>query len=198
VALDRALLSDFAELQAFLDRQLRLGVLLAEENQIINGNGTAPNLRGILNTPGILNQPLGADDRATAIYKAITAVRLGFFEPDGIVLHPRDWQDIRTMKDADGNYLAGTLIQADPDRMFGKVIVTSPVIAEGTALVGAFAEGAIVVWDREEARVTFTETGLGDGAGTELFTRNQVRFRGEERIAFGVPRPSAFCSVTGI
>jgi hypothetical protein len=36
-----------------------------------------------------------------------------------------------------------------------------------------------VVFDREQARVTFTEAGLADAAGQEL-TRNLIRFRGEE------------------
>lgn len=195
-AIDRALLSDFDALVDFLDNQLRLGVLLAEEAQILNGNGTAPNLRGILNTVGIQTQAKGADTSADAIYKALTKVRTAFFEPDGICLHPNDWQEIRLAKDANGNYQTAPVTDEGVERLFGKPVITSPVIAEGTGLVGAFAVGS-TVWDREEARVTFAETGLND-SGQEMFTRNLVRWRAEERIAFGVERPSAFCSVTGI
>ena len=186
-ALDRALLSDFDSLVDFLDNQLRLGVLLAEESQIINGNGTAPNLRGILNTVGIQTQAVGADPRADAVYKALGKVRGAFFEPDGIVLHPNDWQDIRLTKTADGEYQTAPVTDDGVERLFGKPVITSPVIAEGTGLVGAFAVGA-TVWDREEARVTFSEVGLND-SGEEMFTRNQLRWRAEERIAFGVERP---------
>ena len=195
-ALDRALLSDFDSLVDFLDNQLRLGVLLAEESQIINGNGTAPNLRGILNTVGIQTQAVGADPHADAVYKALGKVRGAFFEPDGIVLHPNDWQDIRLTKTADGEYQTAPVTDDGVERLFGKPVITSPVIAEGTGLVGAFAVGA-TVWDREEARVTFAEVGLND-SGEEMFTRNQLRWRAEERIAFGVERPNAFCTVTGL
>jgi HK97 family phage major capsid protein len=52
-AVDRSLLSDMDQLRPFLDGALRLGVLLAEENQIINGNGTPPNLRGISRPPAV-------------------------------------------------------------------------------------------------------------------------------------------------
>lgn len=195
-ALDRALLSDFDALTEFLDNQLRLGVLLAEEAQIINGSGAGVNLRGILNTVGIQTQAVGADTRADAIFKALTKVRGAFFEPDGIVLHPNDWQDIRLSKTADGDYQTAP-VTADPsETLWGKRVVTSPVISEGTGLVGAFGPGC-TLWDREEARITFTEQGLND-AGNEMFTRNQVRFRAEERVAFGVERPAAFCSVTGM
>lgn len=197
-ALDRALLSDFDELVTFLDTQLVLGVLLAEENQILNGSGVAPNLRGILNTVGIgAVVKGGAEPAVDAIYRGITSCRLAFFEPTGIVLHPNDWRDIRLAKDANGQYLGAEMIEGDPETLFGKPVITSPVIAEGTGLVGDFENGAIL-WDREEARVTFTEAGLGDAAGQELFTRNLIRFRGEERIAFGVPRPAAFTAVTGL
>jgi len=196
-ALDRALLSDFDALVVFIDQNLRLGVLLAEENQILNGNGTAPNLRGILNTVGIGTQAVGADTRADAIHKAINACRLAFHEPDAIVLHPTDWQTVRLQKNANGDYYTGDAVQGDPDRLWGKPVITSPVIAQGTGLVGAFGHGA-QLWDREEARVTFTESGLGDSAGQELFSRNQIRFRAEERVAFGVPFPAAFCSVTSL
>jgi len=196
-ALDRALLSDYEELVSFIDGQLRLGVLLAEENQLINGSGTAPNLRGILNTAGIGTVARGTDSRADAVHKAVTTCRLSYYEPDAIVLHPTDFQTIRLEKAASGDYLAGPIVQDGPDTLWGKQVITSPVIALGTGLVGAFAAGS-VFYDREEARVTFTESGLGDTAGQELFTRNLIRFRGEERVAFGVSRPQAFTSVTGL
>lgn len=196
-ALDRALLSDFDSLVDFLDGQLRLGVLLAEEDQILNGDGNPPNLTGILNTQFIGSQAKGADAHVDAIHKAINTCRLAFHEPDAIVLHPTDWQNIRLAKKADGEYLTAPVLDADPDRLWGKQVVTSPVMAAGTGLVGAFGTGA-QVWDRDQARVTFTESGLGDAPGQELFSRNLVRFRGESRLAFGVLRPSAFTEVTGL
>jgi HK97 family phage major capsid protein len=196
-ALDRMLLSDEDQLIDFIDNQLRLGVLLAEENQILNGNGTPPQLRGILQTAGIQTQAKGADAVPDAIYKAITKVRLTFREVDGIVLHPNDWQDVRLLKAADGTYISAPMLEDDPSRMWGIPVVTSAAMTEGTGLVGAFGVDA-TVYDREQARVTFTESGLGDTAGQEMFSRNQVRFRGESRIALGVARPASFCTVTGI
>jgi HK97 family phage major capsid protein len=197
-ALDRALLADYEELTNFLDAQLRLGVLLEEEDQILNGNGTPPNLRGILQTSGIQTQAKGADPAPDAFYKAMTKIRAtAFMEPDGVVVHPNDWEAIRLLRTADGEYIFGDPFDAGPERMFNKPVIISPLIAEGTGLVGAFG-AACQVWDREQARVTFAETGLGDGGSGELFLKNQVRFRGESRIAFGVFRPAAFVTVTGI
>jgi HK97 family phage major capsid protein len=146
----------------------------------------------------IQSQPRGSDPQLEAIYRAITKVRNAFYEPDGIVLHPSDWETIRLSKTTTGEYLTGSVISDDNTRLWGTTVITSPVIAEGTGLVGQFAVGA-TVWDREEARVTFTESGMSNSDGTsDLFMRNQIRFRGEERIAFGVERPAAFCEVTGL
>jgi hypothetical protein len=46
-------------------------------------------------------------------------------------------------------------------------------------------------------RLTFTETGDFGGAG-DLVATTRLVFRGEERLAFGVLRPAAFCTVTGL
>ncbi len=194
--IDRAILMDFDALAAFIDNQLRLGVLLAEENQIINGNGTPPNLRGILNTVGIQTQALGGDTRPDAIYKAITKLRLAFFAATAIVLHPTDWQSVRLLKDTNGLYVTSSVTAEDAETLHGLPVVTSPVIAQGTGLVGDFTKSFVA--DREQARVSFTESGISDTADTDLFSRNQLRFRGESRIGFGVERPTAFCTVTGL
>jgi hypothetical protein len=49
-----------------------------------------------------------------------------------------------------------------------------------------------VLFDREAARVDFSES------HASLFITNEVIARGEERIAFGVTRPAAFATITGI
>lgn len=199
-AVDRSLLSDFAALVDFLDNQLRLGVLLSEEAEVLNGDGTGERFTGIFNTTGISSvarNTAGGESRTDALYRAITAVRQAFYEPDAIVLNPADYMDVRLQKNADGDYQTGDPTAEDTPKLFGKRVITSPAVEVGTGLVGAFSVGA-TIWDREQARVTFTEAGLGDAAGQELFTRNLLRFRGEERLAFGVERPQAFAEVSGL
>lgn len=75
--------------------------------------------------------------------------------------------------------------------------MVSPVVAAGVALVGDFTTGA-TIWDREQARVTFTAAGLSDDGTSEMFRKNEIRFRGEERLAFGVEWPAAFCAVENL
>jgi hypothetical protein len=51
---------------------------------------------------------------------------------------------------------------------------------------------------REDVTVDFASTGLGDAAGQELFSRNQLRARAEGRYGVAVPYPQAFCHVSGL
>ena len=190
-AIDRALLMDFGILSTFLANELRLGVLLAEEDQILNGNGTPPNLRGILNTSGIGTTAVGTGSRSEALYHAMTILRLAFFEPDAVVMHPTDFEAVRLEKDANGDYTFGPPTDDDPRATWSKTIIQSPLIAQGTALVGSFAQGA-VIYDREQARVDVSES------HASLFVTNQVIVRGESRIGVAVPRPAAFVTVTGL
>ena len=67
------------------------------------GNGTAPNLRGILNRTGIQTVTGYAMSTIDSIYKGITQVRaVAFSEPSALVVHPQDWFDIRTSKAVTG------------------------------------------------------------------------------------------------
>lgn len=196
-AIDRSLLMDYDTAVTFLNDVLVIGVLLEEEDQLLNGDGIAPNLEGILNVTGIQTQAKGTDPHFDVVLKAMTKIRNSNFEPSAIVLNPADWQEIRLTRTADGEYIQGHPFEPGAEQLFGKPVLTSTLIAEGTGLVGAFDQGAIV-YDREEARVTWAETGLGDAAGEELFSRNLVRARAESRIGLGVAHPTAFCSLTGI
>jgi len=196
-AIDRSLLADFDSAVRFLDYVMVAGVLDEEEDQILNGSGVSPNLTGILNTVGIQTQARGVLPHFDTVLKGMTKIRNSNFEPTAIVLNPNDWEEIRLTRTADGEYIQGAPFEPGAEQLFGKQVLTTTAIAEGTGLVGAFDLGA-TVYDREQARVSFTETGLGDTAGQELFDRNQVRFRGESRIGLGVAFPLAFCTLTGI
>jgi HK97 family phage major capsid protein len=190
--MDRSVISDYPALGAFLDFQLREGVLLAEEDYILN-DATA----GILHQSGLQTQAAGTMAAPDAVRYAITKVELKNVEPDAAVFHPNDWQDIATLTTIDGQYIWGAPADNEPQTIWGLPVFTSSVIAEGTGLVGAFGLGA-QLWDREQAQVRYFETGLSATAGHDLAISNEILFRGEERIAFGVPFPGFFCSVTGI
>jgi HK97 family phage major capsid protein len=151
-----------------------------------------------------LTQAKGADTNLDAIHKAITKVRtpaanVGGYEPDGLVIHPTDWQLLRLAKDANNQYFGGGPFMGEYGvgqymlfpPVWGLRPVVTTAIAAGTALVGAFKLGAQI----------FQRTGID----VKTFDQNEddVNFnrktiRVEERLALAVFRASAFATVTGL
>jgi HK97 family phage major capsid protein len=183
-------LEDNAGIRSYIEGRLRFFVEREEEDQLLNGNGTAPNISGILDRA---IQTVSSTNDIDAIYRAITEVRVdGLAEPTALVIHPLSWANIRLAKDNDDRYYGdGPFGPLQADRLWGLPVRVTPLIAEGTALVGAF---------RPHAQI-FRKGGIRVVASTEhstYFTENKVAILAEERLAFAVYRPSAFCSVTGL
>lgn len=170
-----------------------------EEAQILNGNGTGSNLRGILQRSGIQSETAAsAGDNADALFRAITKVTTGSgLDADGIVMNPLDYQRLRLSKDANGQYFGGGFFQgqygngvlADKPPVWGLQTVVTPAIAAGTALVGSFKQGG-TVYRKGGVRVESTNSHASD------FTNNLVTVRAEERLALAVRFPAAFVTVT--
>jgi HK97 family phage major capsid protein len=191
--------NDFPTLRDYINNRLRFMVEQEEEDQLLNGAGTGSSLTGILNVSGIQTQALSTNIAET-VFKAFTKIRsVGFFEPDGIVLHPNDWEAVRLSKDSANQYYGGGPFTGAygnsggmaPDMLWGKRVVVTTAITEGTGLVGAFKLGA-QIWQREGITVEATNSHEDD------FQYNRMALRVEERLALAVYRPKAFCSLTGI
>jgi HK97 family phage major capsid protein len=186
------LFEDAPAMQAYIQGRLITFLQLAEENQLLNGDGVAPNLLGILANPGIQTQAKGTDTAPDAIYKAATKIQtVAFLDASAIVMNPTDWQNIRLLKDANGQYLFGSPLAGDVERLFGYTVVKTAAIAAGTSLVGSFDLGGMI----------FRRTGIAFAVSTEhadFFIFNKLMLRVEERLAFPVFRPQAFCTVTGL
>lgn len=184
--------ADYATLESYIEGRLAFMVGQTAETQLLSGDGTSPNLTGVL-TASILTQAKGADSVIDAIYKGINKVRTtGFFEADAIVMHPNDFEPIRLAKDDSNNYLGGNpFSQMFGDTLWGKRVVLTTAMTENTALIGAFQLGGQVL-SREGLRLEMTNSNEDD------FKKNLIAIRAEERMAFALYRPSAFCKVTGI
>ena len=191
----RRSLADAGQLRTMIESQLRYGLDLRLEDQIVNGNGTGENLTGILNTSGILTQAKGADLPVVAIHKAITQLRLGFIEPNGVGLHPTDWELVRLTRDDSGGAGTGQFMYGPPalagtQQVWGLPVAVTAAIPDDTGLVGAF--NFATLWLREAAQI------LASDSHDDFFVKNLVAVLAELRAAFGVLLPAAFCKVTGL
>jgi HK97 family phage major capsid protein len=189
------MLEDSAQLSAFINARLIAGVQLVEEAQLLNGNGTAPNLQGILARTG-LAAPVarGTNTNADAVLAQVTAIEAsGAFSVDAIVMNPTNWATIVGSKDGQQRYYGmGPLAGASQGNwLWGRRLVATPSIAAGTALVGAFSQAAMI-FRRSGVDVSATNS------HQDFFTKNLTAIRAEERLALAVFQPGAIGTVTGL
>ncbi|AVR56750.1 major capsid protein [Microbacterium phage Elva] len=188
-------MSDTDYLVSVINSQLVGRLMVVEEDQILNGNGTAPNLRGILNRTGLQTYATTATYTAAkgfdAIFHAITMVATGSAQEtaDGIVINPADYETLRLAKDGDQRYYAGGPFEGGNPGLWGVRTIVTPAIAAGTVLVGAFGSAA-QLFRKGGIQVDSTNSDSTD------FQFNRVALRAEERILLAVYRPTAFVKLT--
>lgn len=182
---------DKATMVGFIQGRLGFKVEHRINSQILNGNGTAPNLRGILNTSGIKTYAPGtAEARIISIRKGVTLVQQGEYQPDAVVMAPGDWEIVELDRDNNGQFRVSPSVQnALAPRIWGLNVIVNTVIAAGTACIGAFRLGA-TYWERSGVRVLITDSHASN------FTSNILTILAESRGALTVWRPAVFCKIT--
>jgi HK97 family phage major capsid protein len=184
-------LEDVDGIRAYLDGRLGFMVNQRLDSQIVQGDGTAPNLRGTNNVVGINTQAKGADNVPDAIYKAMDLVRVnGRADPNVVIIHPNDWQGVRLLKTADGIYIWGSPSEAGPERIWGRPVVNTTAALENTATLGDYLRFSGL----------FMRRGLQVETGyvNDDFIKGKVTIRAGLRCAMVHFRPLAFSTVTGI
>ncbi|WP_386682994.1 phage major capsid protein [Loktanella sp. R86503] len=179
------ILSDAPQIQGLIDSELRYGLVLAEEAQLLFGDGTGANLTGLVPNAAAFADPLAASDpdMIDMIGSAILQVGLADHAPDGIIIHPSDWWRMRMLKDADGRYILGNPQSDVVPSLFGLPVIPTKAMPVDKFLVGSFSEAA-TLYDRWQPRVEV-------GYVNDDFTRNLVTIRAEERIALAVKKSDA-------
>jgi HK97 family phage major capsid protein len=188
------MLEDVAQIRSYIDARLRLGLDIAEEDQLLNGSGTAPDIQGLLQRSGLTAaHARAADSNADAIFKQMMAIfNASFVMPTGTIMNPANWQTTQLTKDATGNYLgSGPWAGPQVPVLWGLPVVVTPSIVANTALTGAF-NSAAQVFRKGGVRVE------ASNSHSDFFIRNLIAIRCEERLALAVYRPAAFGTITGL
>lgn len=182
VPASRQILDDAPQLAGIIDTELRYGLALKEEDQLLGGDGTGENLSGLITnaTPFVAPfDPAGVETMLDTIALAILQNALANEPATGIVIHPSDWIRMRLLKDADGKYLLGDPGANVPSVLFGLPVVPTQAMTIDKFLVGNFPRAA-TLYDRWEPRVEVSTE------HSDFFTKNLVAILCEERIALAV------------
>lgn len=200
VNITRQALDDDSMLRGYVEGRLTYGLMKRLNGQIINGNGTAPNMRGILNVAGIGTYVAAAGEAAViSIRRAKTVAQLSEYEPDSVVINPVDWERVELSVTTDGAFRVSPSVQAGaPARVWGLAVSTTTAIVGtvggatpvgGRFIVGAFRTGA-TLWERNGVDIFITDSHASN------FTSNILTLLAELRAALTVWRPKAFVAGT--
>lgn len=192
----KQLFTDFSDVASFVPRELSNWIIQGENWQLLQGNGTAPNQKGLFNQSGTLTRQYdstGGDTIIDTILEAVVDIREGgsYAQADLILLNPADWLAMRKLKTTFNSYV---LDPNDPstlggiDNLFGYRVVVSTQVPAGNA----------AVMDSKIAVNIFRRWGLeimANPYSDQAFEYNQIAYRAETRFALGVIYPEAICLV---
>lgn len=193
IKVSKQVLDDAPMLQSYIDLRMRHGVNQREEAQIIAGNGTSPNLKGLAHADNHTDLTLvTADNDLDATNRAKYQVVASDYMADLYLMNPADWGRIERKKtgiSSDETYLAGqsSAISYLQNGM-QPLLWGLPVLLSNSVTAGKFycmARDATMFWDRQSVVVEIFDQNQDD------VEKNLLTIRAEKRGAFGVFHPAA-------
>jgi HK97 family phage major capsid protein len=181
--ISRNMLDDVIGMSTFLNSRLPELLLRTEDNQLLNGNGTSPNISGITHS-GNFTAPTsgGSTIDVEQLVEAIAQLEGYDREANGILIHPSDYYRILLNK-AGGSeeYDLPGLVQIVNGQLYvgGVPVYRSTAATVDKFIVGDWAMGASLI-TREPVRIEIFEQ---DGTNVR---ENKLTVRIEERIAFPI------------
>lgn len=176
----RQALDDSIALGAYIQSRGLYGLALEEEDELLNGDGTAGQLTGLVASAAPFTGGATNLSPLDVIRRAVTQVALSEHIARAVVLNPRDVETLETAKDSQQRYLSMVVNGV----VWRLPIVETNAMTAGKFLVGDF-EMAATIRDRQEATV---EVSLDHA---DYRTRNLALVLIEERCGLEVHRPNA-------
>jgi HK97 family phage major capsid protein len=188
----KQILDDMPRLRNAIDTRGMEGLMIAEEDQLLYGDGGSNQLQGILTDPNVQtynwSSGVSGDEKQDAIRRAMTQATLANYPITGVMLHPSDFEDIELTKDSNGQYIYVNMGSGQSQMVWRVPVIESQALNVGEAVLGAFGLAGEIA-DRENANVELFEQ------HKDLAEKNQVYIRVEERVGFLLYRPEAFVKV---
>lgn len=186
IKISNQLLSDAPAVSTYINTRLIDGLNQRIDAQLLNGNGTSPNLSGLTDSGNFTAYTATSGDLLVdAINRAKYALWATGNMPDVVVVNPADWGAMERTREGAGTgaYLYGMPGVNGMANPFGVRIVMSNHMTAGSFLIGAI-DASCALYTRQGAIVEM-------GFVNTDFTQNLITLRCETRLGLGVERPSA-------
>jgi HK97 family phage major capsid protein len=203
ITISDELLEDAPAVQTLINGQLSLFCRIESERELLRGTSGGNEVQGLLTSRGVPVYAGGtaAGNKAVQLFKAMNGMRgSAFVEPEWIVLHPTDWEQIRLLTDTAGQYFGGGPFQGPyggganysasgqitgaVDSLWNKPVYLTAAIGAGTALIGNSQSAQ--VWNRGGLQIESTNSHSGN------FVLDLTVIRAERRFALTVYRSNGF------
>jgi len=195
-------LDDLPQLQNMINTELVYDLEKALEELMCWGDGVGQNFLGFFQDPLIwacgqmdaagTTRVVGADTLVDIVRRGITDVRVAGYQPNGVLLHPYDWETIVLLKATTNEYVWSVVTEGNISRLWSVPVIETVACEDFTGaatearnlLVGDFRRGA-TLYDRMQSQVSV-------GWQDDQFIRNMRTILAELRAAFAIRRPGAF------
>jgi HK97 family phage major capsid protein len=177
IPVSKQAMDDSAFLAAYVNSRLMYGLKLKEETELLTGTGLLGTISGINTNSTAYAQAESPNLYSTDldfIADAIRQAQQANYEPNAIILNPRNAWNIYLSKGTDDHYLYANPTAGAPLSLWGKPVVVTNSQTAGTFTV--LDTQTFMLVDREDASVSISyEEGNN-------FTKNMVTVLAEERI----------------
>lgn len=165
-----------------IDRLLNVNLALKVDEQLWDGDGNTPNIKGVYTYAQTFNYAsyTGPGAYDATLYDLIAVMRTEImsgrqskYAPSHVVMNPVDILRSKLAKGSDGHYVLPPFIAANGMVVDGCQVVESSQVTEGTLVVGDFRFGTI--YDLEGVTVEV-------GWVNDQFTQNTKTILAEQRL----------------
>jgi HK97 family phage major capsid protein len=191
------MLADTPQITSYLSARVPAKLMEIEDDQILGGNGSAPNLDGFYNSSsdfdvssnGKFYQSVESANEFDVLVAALNQLQISNYKADYIMLNPTDFHKILLLKDSTNNYLKDQVYQGLQPNFLGVPIAVNNEVNPGTFFVGNFGQSA-QLWVRDNVSVEFFSedgTNVRDGF---------ITVRVKERVALATYLPNGIINGT--
>ena len=191
------MLADTPQLSSYLSARVPGKVLSIEDNEIMSGDGSSPNLSGLFtdgtafttSSGGLFYQSIEAANEYDVLVVALNQLALSNYQASAIIVNPTDLHKIALLKATTNEYLKNQIYSGLTPTIMGVPVTASTACPNGKFLVGDLNQ-ATQLWIRDNISVEFSRedsTNFRDGF---------VTVKVAERVALTNYQPNAIVQGT--